>query len=696
MEGYSVKIKDPVNRVDIQAKLNGSVKYIEDMIFENLHYARTLRSSIPRGKILSVAYPDIIEGITIVDKNDIIDKNEVSMIDTDMPIFADSEVNYVGEPIALIVGKDKNQVIEFFNKIIVEYEPLEAVLTMGDNATFSKRTYTKGDLSKYSTLEEFSGHYKTTYQEQLYMEKQGVVANYVDKRIEIYGSMQCPYYIKNALINALGFNENRIRVIQTTTGGAFGGKEDYPSLMACQTALASIKIGAPVRLIFDRREDIIFTTKRHPSETNITSYLENGKIKGMKIDVELDAGPYLGLSDVVLQRAILSMTGAYQIENLEVNGVVYKTNNVFNGAFRGFGAPQSLFALEQHMTQIAKHLGKDPLDLRREYFVQTGQLTSTNGIFHENIYLAKMADKLEEISDYKNLKKESDDGNLVGYGFAIVPHGGGFTGDGEAVHIKAVVKLKKDTEGFVHILVSNVEMGQGALTALAKIVASALDIPLDRVVYKNTDTHAVPDSGPTAASRTTMVIGKLLYEAAVKLREVMDVNEEIIITEHYKQPDYIEWDQDTLQGNAYLSYSWAALLARVEVDPLTLEVSCTDIYGIYDVGIPVDEKLLLGQVHGGVIQGMGYGMMEAMYSDGGKIQQNSFASYAVPTTVDVPNIHSDWIINEYEDGPFGAKAAGELTLVGVAPAIASAVADAIGKDIYEIPVLPEKILEVTK
>ncbi|MEA3424198.1 MAG: xanthine dehydrogenase family protein molybdopterin-binding subunit [Bacillota bacterium] len=691
-----MKITDQVYRVDIQSKLNGSVKYIEDVIFENLHYARTLRSSIPRGKILSVSYPDIIEGITIVDKTDIIDKNEVSMIETDMPIFADKEVNYVGEPIALIVGKDKNQVIEFFNKIIVEYEPLEAVLSMGGDETFSKRTYTKGDLSKYSTLEEFSGHYKTTYQEQLYMEKQGVVANYVDERIEIYGSMQCPYYVKNALINALGFDENRIRIVQTTTGGAFGGKEDYPSLMACQTALASIKIGAPVRLIFDRREDIIFTTKRHPSETGITSYLENGKIKGMKIDVELDAGPYLGLSDVVLQRAILTMTGAYQIENLEVNGIVYKTNNIFNGAFRGFGGPQSLFALEQHMTQLANHLGKDPLDLRREYFVQTGQLTSTNGIFHENIYLDKMADKLEEISDYKNPKKESDNGNLVGYGFAIVPHGGGFTGDGEAAHIKAVVKLKKDTEGLVHILVSNVEMGQGALTTLSKIVASTLDISLDKVFYKNPDTDVVPDSGPTAASRTTMVIGKLLYEAAVKLREVMDVNEEIIITEHYKQPPYIEWDQDTLQGNAYLSYSWAALLARVEVDPMTFEVSCTDIYGIYDVGIPVDEKLLLGQVHGGVIQGMGYAMMEAMYSIDGKIQQNSFASYAVPTTVDVPNIHSDWIINEYEDGPFGAKAAGELTLVGVAPAIASAVADAIGKNIYEIPVLPEKILEVTK
>ncbi|MCD6434820.1 MAG: xanthine dehydrogenase family protein [Clostridiales bacterium] len=691
-----MKFTDPVNRVDIQTKLNGSVRYIEDMTFENLHFARTLRSTIPKGKILNIKYPSTNKDITIVDINDVLKSNEVSIVANDLPIFADKEVNYVGEPIALIVGKDKNKVIEFMNKIIVEYETLDAILSMGGNDIFSDRSFSKGDLSKCDKLERFSGHYKTAYQEQLYMEKQGVVANYINNRIEIYGSMQCPYYVKNSLINALGFDENRIRVIQTTTGGAFGGKEDYPSLMACQTALASIKIGAPVRLIFDRREDILFTTKRHPSETDITSYLENGKIKGMKIHVSLDAGPYLGLSDVVLQRAILTMTGAYQIENIEVSGTLYKTNNLFNGAFRGFGGPQTLFALEQHMNQLAKYLGKDPLDFRREYFVKKGQLTSTNGIFHENIFLDKMADKLEKISDYKNLKKESTSGNLVGYGLAIVPHGGGFTGDGEAVHIKAVVKLKKDTEGFVHILVSNVEMGQGALTALSKIVASALDISLDRIVYKNPDTDLVPDSGPTAASRTTMVIGNLLYNAAIKLKEVMDVNEEIVITEHYKQPDYIEWNQDTLQGNAYLSYSWAALLARVEVDPYTLEVDCTDIYGIYDVGIPVDEKLLSGQVDGGVIQGMGYGMMENMYSAEGKIQQNSFSSYNVPTIVDVPIIHSDWIINEYLEGPFGAKAAGELTLVGVAPAIASAISDAIGENLYEIPVVPEKILEVLK
>lgn len=693
-----MKITDSVDRVDIQAKLNGSAKYIEDITFENLHFARTLRSTIAKGKILEVSYPKGYAGITVIDKNDVMAKNEVSMIDVDMPIFADGEVNYVGEPLALIVGKNKNDIISFMKEIKVAYEPGNPILSMADASdfVFSERSYTKGNLETHKSLEQFKGHYKTTYQEQLYMEKQGVVAQYVDDRIEIYASMQCPYYVKNALINALGFDENRIRVVQVTTGGAFGGKEDYPSIMACQTALASIKIGAPVRLIFDRREDIEFTTKRHPSEVDITSYLEDGKIKGMKIHVQLDAGPYLGLSDVVLQRAILSMTGAYQIENLEVSGILYKTNNLFNGAFRGFGAPQSLFALEQHMTQLAKHLGKDPLEFRKEYFVKKGQLTSTSGIYHENIYLDKMAERLEKMTDYKNLKRVSKEGNLVGYGLSIVPHGGGFTGDGEAEHIKAVVKLKKDTEGLVHIYVSNVEMGQGALTTLSKIVASALNLPIERIVYNNPDTDLVPDSGPTAASRTTMVIGRLLYNAALKLKDVLDVNEEVIVTEHYKQPDYIEWNQDLLQGNAYLSYSWAALLARVEVDPITLDIECTDIYGVYDVGIPIDERLLLGQIHGGVIQGLGYGMMEEMYSENGKIQQNSFSSYAVPTSADIPNIHTDWIINEYDEGPFGAKAAGELTLVGIAPAVASAVADAVGHDIYEIPVLPEKILEVTK
>lgn len=692
-----MKITDVVNRVDTQEKIRGAAQYIEDIPFDNLHYARTLRSTLPKGKILKVAYPRGFPGITVVDAGDVLARNEVSMVTTDMPIFADGEVNYVGEAIALIVGRDKDEIIAFMKGIEVTYDPGTPLFTCDDaeENLFTRRHYSKGDLASLEGLEVFEGRYRTPYQEQLYMEKQGVVAEVKEGVVEIFGSMQCPYYVVNALKNALDYPEEKIRVVQTVTGGAFGGKEDYPSIMACQTALAALKIKAPVQLVYDRREDIQFTTKRHPSDITIKSYYREGRIEGMKIDVGIDAGPYLGLSDVVLQRAILTMTGAYGVPHLEVSGTVYKTNNIFNGAFRGFGGPQSLFALESHMSQLAARLGVDPLDFREKHFVHQGELTSTGGRFHEEIHLEEMTRILKEMSGYPHLARDGR-GRLVGYGVAVVPHGGGFTGDGEAEHIKAVVKLRKDTEQFIHILVSNVEMGQGALTALSKIVASALDVPMERIIYKNPDTRLVPDSGPTAASRTTMVVGRLLYDAALKMKDALEEREEVVVTEHYHQPAYLAWDQENLRGNAYLSYSWAALLARVEVDPVTLEVTCTDIHGVYDVGLPIDEKMLLGQVHGGVIQGLGYGMMETMDSKEGLIQHNSFSSYAVPTTEDIPAIHTRWLINPYIEGPFGAKAAGELTLVGVAPAIATAVADALGREIYEIPVLPEKLLKVVK
>jgi CO/xanthine dehydrogenase Mo-binding subunit len=461
--------------------------------------------------------------------------------------------------------------------------------------------------------------------------------------------------------------------------------------MALQVAVATLKVKRPVRLIFDRREDMAFTTKRHPSKTSIKTYIKDKKMIGIDIEIDLDSGPYLGLSDVVLQRAIFTLTGCYDFEHLRVNGKTVKTNNVFTGAFRGFGAPQSMYALEHHVNQLARHLNMDPVEFRRPYFVKKGGITSTKGIFNEDIFLDEITDKLLDMVDYEKVKNENNPN--VGYGFSIIPHGGGFTGDGEAVHIKAVVKLKKDEMGGIHILVSNVEMGQGAITALSKIVASVLDIDICRVHYTNPDTFKVPDSGPTVASRTTMVVGGLLYKAAEKLKDKMDSDEEIIITENFKQPDYVVWNQDKLEGNAYMAYSWSAIMARVEVDPITFEATCTDIYAVYDVGVPIDERLVFGQIHGGVIQGLGYGLMERMTSEKGQIQHHSFSSYVIPTTSDVPKIHADWVINRFVDGPFGAKSVGELTLVGVAPALTSAIEDVIGKHIDVLPVTPERILE---
>lgn len=694
-----MKITDALDRVDVRDKIKGKTAYIEDLHFENLHFARTLRSTIAKGRIVNISYPENRNGIWIVDKEDVPSNNDVAMIKHDMPVFADVEVNYIGEPIALIVGRDKDRIIDFMRGITVQYEEATPDFDMNqakqetDNI-FTDHTYKRGKLASVAYDEIFDRTYHTGYQEQLYMEKQGVVGTFEEDIATVYGSMQCPYYIKKALIHCLGFEEDRVRVVQASTGGAFGGKEEYPSLIACQVAVAAIKIGAPVRLIFDRREDIAFTTKRHPSEIRIKSYLKDRQIVGMEFLVDFDAGPYLGLSDVVLQRSIFTLTGSYNIENLVVRGRTIRTNNVFTGAFRGFGAPQSMYALEQHMNQLARKLGSDPIDFRRPYFVKKGMMTATSGVFHEDIYLDELADRLINMVDYENLDTSYEP--LTGIGVSFIPHGGGFTGEGEAEHIKAIVKLKKRKDGRVEILVSNVEMGQGAHTALSKIVASVLDITVDGVIYENPDTSKVPDSGPTVASRTTMVVGNLLLKAAEQLVGRLDEEGEIIITEHFKQPDYVVWNQDELCGNAYMAYSWSAILAKVKVDPVTYEVTCTDVYGVYDVGVPIDERLLIGQIHGGVVQGLGYGLMEQMNSEEGAIIQTDFGSYTVPTTCDVPRIHCDWIENRFVDGPFGAKSVGELTLVGVAPAIASAVSDAIGSELSQIPITPEMLMEVMK
>lgn len=728
----AMRIEDVVTRVDSAEKLSGQAQYIEDVVFEGMQFARTLRSTVAHGEILSIDYPECPTGITVVDARDIgqrdihegmaVTHNEVAMILKDMPIFAESKVTYVGEPIALVVGADKDQVVDYLSRIEVHYRELPGIFSMAqaleapEPMWFTEHRFTRGDIEALAEDNQwdlcYEGVYETGYQEQLYMEKQGMVAKLDGDVLTVYGSLQCPYYVLNALKHATGLDSDRLRVVQSPTGGAFGGKEEYPSLLACQVAVAAKKVRGAVQLVFDRREDMAYTTKRHPSRVQLQSYVRDGRVVGMRCHIDIDAGSYLGLSDVVLQRAMLTMSGCYQVPNLVVSGRTIKTNNVFTGAFRGFGAPQSMFALELHMDQLAKRLGISPIDFKSRHYVHQGEVTSTGGVFHEPIALEALTDRLMALSQYEERRGNAtlpDDAEsaldreaLVGYGFAVVPHGGGFTGDGEAVHIKAEVRLQWDRElALATILVSNVEMGQGAITSLSKIVAATLGIEMDRVYYHNPDTDYTPDSGPTVASRTTMVVGGLLHRAAKSLKayleqgtlpgEFSEAGAVVVVTERFRQPNYVKWRQETMTGNAYMAYSWAAVLARVRVNPVTLEVACTDIWGVYDIGQPIDELLALGQVHGGVVQGLGYALLEQMTSTGGRIDQVSFSSYPIPTTLDVPRIHTDWLENPYEDGPFGAKALGELTLVAVAPAIAAAVADATGVEVNCLPITPEKL-----
>lgn len=690
-------ISKSIQKEDHVEKVSGKAIYVSDIKMDGMLFAKTVRSIHPKAKIENIEIPELPKDYFIVDYKDIPGKNFVKMIFEDWPIFAKHTVNYIGEPIMLVIGKDKQVINQIIENINIQYSILEPMFDYKKsviNKKFKKGNIEQAFAKPYKTV---SHTYETGYQEQTYIEPQGFIA-YPEERnkITLIGSIQCPYYVKNAVISALDCQDDKVRVIQPTVGGAFGGKEEFPSVMACQLAVAVKKIGRPIKMIYEREEDMAVTTKRHPSKIQLTAAIdENHHIKGVKAHVALDSGAYIGLSGVVLARAMIASTDAYTVDHLDVSGDVYETNTVPNGAFRGFGAPQMIFAFEMFMNHIAKELDIDPLGFRLNHLAKQNDLTSTSGVFRDPIIMKKMIAKAMEISDYEQKYKSFQDPlSFKGIGMSWFLHGCGFTGSGESTHINAKVKLRKDKHNQVYILVAAVEMGQGAKTALKKIVVQALDIDPKQVTFNNPDTDFVPDSGPTVASRTIMIVGGLLARAALKLKETWIDDKEMEVNERYQQPEYIKWDEDTLHGDAYPAYSWGVNIVEVEVSPVTFQAKLNGIWSVYDVGKAIDERMVLGQADGGIAQGVSYGYLEVMKHEKGLIRQKTMTDYIIPTSVDMPKTETHIMENPYILGPYGAKGVGELTLVGGAPAVALAIEQAIKKKVKKIPATPEYIMEL--
>ncbi len=721
MESGTLKARDvdfppisaPVERVDARDKISGSERYIDDYNFEGMIYGRLVTSRIAHGKIVKIEIPPLPDGYTVVSYRDIPGKNRVKMIVDDWPFLAEGEVNYIGEPILVLAGPDREVLDEIVEKISIEYEELPAVFTIDDAERAGNRNcfvdyrFEKGniDFGKKSSVRVIEGIYRTGLQEHIYLETQGVVALYEDSNgVTIYGSMQCPFYVKGAIMQAFNLSEDRVRIVQTTTGGGFGGKEDYPSLIAAYAAFAAYKSGKPVKIVLSRSDDIKLTTKRHPSRTKIVSYIDaNNRIVGMDIDAVLDGGAYEGLSSVVLQRDIFAATGVYNIDNVLVRGRAFRTNTVPRGAFRGFGGPQAIFAIEMHMHRVAVELGEDIVDFKKRYFLKKDDTTLTGGKIHADVKLDEMLDRVLVLSNYREKVSEFErinkgNGEIKrGIGFSVFSHGCGFTGSGERDKIKARVKLRMLDSGKAELLVSSVEMGQGARTTLRKIVADSLGIPLDMVVYENPDTAIVPDSGPTVASRTAMIVGNIVREAALELKELIGNQsdaESLEVVKSYKQPKEIEWDQETFKGDAYPDYSWGVNVVEISVDTYTYEITIEEVWGVFDFGVPIDELIIKGQIEGGIAQGLGWANLEQMEEEKGSLKQATITDYTIPTSLDLPEIHSELIYNPSPYGPYGAKGAGEPPFVGAAPAFASAVSFALGRLMDTIPITPELLLRI--
>ncbi|MDO8665389.1 MAG: xanthine dehydrogenase family protein molybdopterin-binding subunit [Gemmatimonadales bacterium] len=687
-------------RKDGAAKVGGAAKYVDDIAFPGMLHGRTIRATIPCGRIRDIRFDFDTTGFTIVDHHDIPGPNAVVAVEDDQPCLVEREVRHSGEAILLLAHPDREKLLGA--RVHIDYEPATPLFDPQRSTTDHKRiVIEKGDLTKGFAKADLvvEGEYRTGHQEHVYIETNGFIAVPEGDGVAVHGSLQCPYYVHKALTHLLGLPDDQVRVIQTEPGGGFGGKEEYPSMIAGHAALLALKAGRPVKIVYDRAEDMWATTKRHPSIVrHRTGVMKDGRIVAMDVDVLLDGGAYVTLSPVVLSRGCIHAAGPYRCPNVRIEGRAVFTNTNPNGAFRGFGAPQTEFAVEVHMDRIAERLGMDAVRLRELNALRPGDTSATGQTMRNDCSALMVLKEAVKRSGYRR-KRRAWQGTTRGIGLAHVYHGSGYTGSGETR--PASTCSLATTEHGVLILVASTEIGQGTRTMHAQIVADTLGIPYEHVDVAVPDTAIVPDSGPTVASRTCMVVGRILERCAKEMKERLGglqpaehfrKHGRMLVTKQYEPPPGIAWNETTYRGDAYATYSWACDVAEVELDPVTYEVKTKRMTVVHEFGRPIHPVMARGQIEGGTAQGVGFAVLEHVVMKDGAMANAQLTNYTIPTTLDTPRMDVVMLENQYPHGPFGAKGVGELPMDGPAPAIVNAVRH-IGLDLREVPAIPEKVME---
>jgi CO/xanthine dehydrogenase Mo-binding subunit len=725
----------PVFRKEGLDKLLGRARYLDDLEREGLWHGATVRSTIPRGVIRSIHFDSSIDWtqFTVVTAFDIPGRNHIHLIFEDQPCLADGQVNHCDEAILLLAHPSRQKLREAAAAIRIDYDPLPPVFTIEESERQDAIIWGEDNILKSFLLEKgnvdsvwdsaahiVEGEYRTGAQEHLYIENNGAIAEYnAETGIMVWGSLQCPFYVHKSLMAVFNLPEDKVRVIQTETGGAFGGKEDYPSTLCAHAALLAMKSGHPVKIVYDRMEDLAATTKRHPSRVRHRTALDaNGKLLAIDIDLATDGGAYCTLSSTVLSRATLHSPGPYVCPNIRVRSRAWATNTVPYGAFRGFGAPQAIFAIERHMDEIAAAIGMDAIDLRRRNFLHDGDTTATEQVMRDPVILDKLLDRALAESDYYGRRARFVEENQTspvkrGLGISAFYHGSGFTGSGER-YLNSLAGLDVTAEGKVRVLVSNTEFGQGTDTILTQIAAEAIGVDYGDVVMAPRDTGIIPNSGPTVASRTSMVVGRLIERAAAQLIEMLGEHSrlpddftrdeffsaceqyraahgQVVSLCRYEAPPGIYWDDQTYHGEAYPAYAWSVQVAQVAVDTVTYSAEVEEFWSVQEVGRVLHPVLAGGQIEGGIAQAIGYALYEKVVWQNGHMANNQMTNYIMPTAEDVPPIHIYFEEIPFAHGAFGAKGIGELPHDGPAPAILNAIRAATGVGFNSIPLLPEDL-----
>ncbi len=721
------------------AKLTGAALYADDLVFPGAWYGHTVRSTDAHAELLSIDLDPAFDWtqVVLLKAGDIPGQNVVSLIADDQPVLVEHEIRHQAEPVALLAAPDRATLRAAREHVHILTRPLPAVFDpLESTQEFAHFNLSKGDVDAGFALADLvvEGTYRVGHQEQLYIENNAMIAvPRPDGGITIHGSMQCPYYIHVALQKALRLTGEQAVVIQAETGGGFGGKEEYPSMIALHAALLAQRLGRPVRMIYDRHEDLAATTKRHPAIVrHRTGVTNDGLLVAQDIEVILDGGAYSTLSPVVLSRGTLHAGGPYSCPNVRIVGRAVATNTPPNGAFRGFGAPQTEFAAEMQVNRIAERLAVSPLALRRKWVYRLGDETPSGQILRESVAGEEVLERAAEAAEFERLCGQSarqraaatdaapgsargaasvfasaGQRSARGVGLALAWHGAGFTGSGE-VHLASVASLELSEQGTVRVLTASTEMGQGTKTILPQLVAEQLGIDPDEIAIAPQDTSIVPDSGPTVASRTAMVVGGLLVKAARRLREQVETatgrsfaesaadyareHGPLRIDQQFEPYPGVTFDDDTYRGDAYPAYGWACAVAEVEVDLDTGEVSVRNVVSADDVGRAIHPVLCEGQVEGGTLQAVGYATIEEIKLLDGRYLNDRLATYLIPTSLDAPRIESILVEAPFSGSPHGAKGVGELPMDVPAAAVVAAIHDATGVWIHELPATPERIL----
>lgn len=712
-----------VERPEGRAKVTGRAVYVADLHVEGAWLGGVVRSNVARGVLRGFDFAPGFDParVVLVSAADLPADNVQALIVDDQPILAEDEIQHWGEPLMLVAARDARSLEAALASIRPRIDPLPALLDMeASERAFKTIRIEKGDVDGAFRDAERNGHvrvegtYVTDSQEQLYIEPQGCIAwpPEQDGTITVRGSLQCPHYVRKALARCFGVDLEKARVVQTETGGGFGGKEEYPSVVACHAALLAVAARAPVRLIYDRHEDLAVTPKRHPSRVRHRTLVDrDGNLVAMDVDVLLDGGAYTTLSPVVLSRACIHAAGPYRCPNVRIHGRVVRTNHVPYGAFRGFGAPQTCFAVERILDRVARRLDVHPFELRRRNMLRVGDTTATGQVLKDSVGSAEVLDAIARETGFDRhawcRTAPPRRGKVRGLGLSFFFHGAGFTGSGEEL-LKGRVRVEVLADGRVEVLAGSTEIGQGTNTLFLAIAADSLGTDAADVVVATPDTAHVPDSGPTVASRTCMVVGGCLAQACRDLvhrvggdpkrpwreraLEFLGRGGDGSVTVQYHSPKGVVWDDEHYRGDAYPVFGWAADVAEIEIDLTTLELEVRRFHTAVDVGRALQPMLVEGQIEGGSLQAVGWSHLEVVSTKDGRFEQDRLATCIIPTTLDTPRFCVTLVEKPYAHGPFGAKGVGELPMDGGAPAVASAIEDALDIHVNRVPATPERLM----